>query len=104
MICPHCQKELSADISAANCSFCGKDLSMTQLPPSDRAKPNSLVLLAILLAPAVLTVLAACVNSELSANCALLGSAIAGIISGCMLGQAYSGKSRLIRVLATLFL
>jgi hypothetical protein len=98
MNCPHCQKELPPDYSAACCPFCGKNLlpeaePFQKLPP---AKFRWKLFLCALLSPALLTLFSAAAmrflilsqptNEGVSPMIALVAGAIGGVVCGVTLG------------------
>ena len=97
--CPHCQKELPENYGALDCPFCGKDLpsgrpeAFHELP---QVRFNSLLFLAALLLPPLLTLLSATLmrfvfltkpmSEGISPWVALVGGCIGGVICGALLG------------------
>ena len=106
MNCPRCQKELSENYRAAWCPFCGNDLPAQDsdtpkslLPP---VKINWLVLIAVVFAPALLTMLVALSKSPNATTACVLGtSPVAAIIAGIMLSRLKAGSPGL-RILLTI--
>lgn len=94
MNCPHCQKELPSDYGATWCPFCGKNLPVSEInsvkPQLRRVKINWFIFYAVLLAPALITMLTAMCfhapNQGVSAAMGLFGGGAAGIACGIMLG------------------
>ncbi|MEO6184121.1 MAG: hypothetical protein ABIP71_13670 [Verrucomicrobiota bacterium] len=107
MNCPHCQKELPENYSAAYCPVCGKGLppqvspTLTSETPSTTKQKISWPLFFIVwLAPVLLTsltVLAFSNKNEGAVYVGLFGGGISGIICGVMLGRRL-GKTRELRI------
>ena len=107
MNCPHCQKELPENDSAANCPVCGKAL-LSQLSPTPttvdslatKQKISWPFFFAVLLAPVLLTSLTVLIFSnkgEAASMVGLFGGGISGIICGVMLGRRF-GKTHGLRI------
>ena len=86
MNCPHCQKELPVNHPAIWCPFCGRELVEGQTPADEFFKTNWPVFFAVLLAPAVLSLIGIAFNSgTLTVLATFGGSLLAGKICAGML-------------------
>jgi MFS family permease len=99
MICPHCQKELSVPHGVTPCPFCGKEIYLNNpLPPGP--KMNWLVFYAILLAPAILTLIGGSMHViPVVFSSAFIGSLVAGIFAGAMLARYRNMRGGLVVLL-----
>lgn len=102
MNCPACQKELPENHSGRWCPFCSRKLP---------ARMRQGVFFAVLLTPAVITMLVAMLapreRDDVPVGMGLIGGATAGIICGVMLGRRLgkTGTGRLlIGIFASLFM
>ena len=89
MNCPHCQKELPENFTGDNCPACGQALNREVAAPV-RRKFHALLFFAALLAPPLLTLLAASLtdksNDGLPVGIGFFGGGAAGILCGILLG------------------
>ena len=105
MKCPHCQQLLPTGYSEPSCPICGTDLRGISLAELNRPRVNGPMLIAVLLAPVVLTMIVATLGWEnLTVTCILLASLTAGIVSGVMLSRIYTGHGIGGRIVMALFL
>jgi hypothetical protein len=94
MNCPHCQKDLAANYSANWCPFCGRDLYEVQTPSVKSPKTNWLIFFAVLLAPAMLSLIGlACNIGTLVVLATFGGSLVAGKICSNMLDERWGMSS-----------
>jgi hypothetical protein len=97
MICPHCQKEMPENYGAAYCPYCGRDLLPIQNSTAGLLKAKWLVFFAVLLAPAVLSLIGIALNiGSLMVFATFGGSLIAGKICSAILDEehGYSTAAR----------
>jgi hypothetical protein len=95
MNCPHCNNPLPADNPASYCPSCGRGLPAANPETAPGPKPSWLWFWAALLAPPVLTALAAFLarqsmaqasNEGMSVAVGLLGGGAGGLACGIILG------------------
>ncbi|MBI3879511.1 MAG: hypothetical protein HY301_05545 [Verrucomicrobia bacterium] len=94
MNCPHCQKEQPPNYSPEWCRFCGRDLFPDQISSVESPGINWPIFFAVLLAPAILSLIGLALKvGGLVLIATFGGSLIAGKVCSAMLDERWGMSS-----------